>query len=188
MDPLERARETALATVRWAAELPFSELSHRPELVALRDPDAYPIDRGRIVSDRGLDIEPSEFDGHTLEEHVEHSNALHARMRERGSYLTGPLARYNLSSDRLRPLPREAAHDAGLGDTCHNRSSGVLAHDGEGAGLLELREGVDAAVLIDCGPRRGADAETRLDHASEEQPWITGSSEEVAPRDVPVLT
>ena len=27
---------------------------------------------------------------------------------------------------------------------------GVLAHDGDGAGLLELWEGVDAVVLVDC--------------------------------------
>jgi sulfhydrogenase subunit alpha len=142
VDPLERARETALATVRWAAELPFPELSHQPELVALRDPDAYPIDRGRIVSDRGLDIEPSEFDQYIFEEHVEHSNALHARMRERGSYLTGPLARYNLSSDRLRTLAREAAHDAGLGDTCHNPFQSIIVRS------VELVQACDDARIV----------------------------------------
>jgi sulfhydrogenase subunit alpha len=142
VDPLERARETALATVRWAAELPFPELSHQPELVALRDPDAYPIDRGRIVSDRGLDIEPSEFDQYMFEEHVEHSNALHARMRERGSYLTGPLARYNLSSDRLRTLAREAAHDAGLGDTCHNPFQSIIVRS------VELVQACDDARIV----------------------------------------
>jgi sulfhydrogenase subunit alpha len=145
VDPLERARETALATVRWAAELPFPELSHQPELVALRDPDAYPIDRGRIVSDQGLDIEPSEFDQHMFEEHVEHSNALHARMRERGSYLTGPLARYSLSSDRLRPLAREAAHDAGLGDTCRNPFQSIVVRSVE---LVQACD--DALAIIGC--------------------------------------
>jgi sulfhydrogenase subunit alpha len=34
-DPLERARETALETVRWAATLPFPEVELEPEHVAL---------------------------------------------------------------------------------------------------------------------------------------------------------
>ena len=50
-----------------------------------------------------------------IEEHVEHSNALHARLRERGAYLVGPMARYNLNFERLSPLAREAAREAGLG-------------------------------------------------------------------------
>ena len=98
VDPLEHARETALATVRWAATLEFPDVECAPELLALSDPGGYPIDLGRIRSDRGLDIAPAEFDEHVVEEHVEHSNALHARLRERGTYLTGPLARYALSS------------------------------------------------------------------------------------------
>src|SRR6478672_7963670 len=55
VDPLERALETALATVRWASQLDFPEAERDVELVALTD-DVYPIDRGRIASDRGLDI------------------------------------------------------------------------------------------------------------------------------------
>ncbi len=58
VEPLERARETALETVRWAATLPFPDVELAPEHVALRDPAGYPIDRGRIVSDGGLDIAP----------------------------------------------------------------------------------------------------------------------------------
>jgi sulfhydrogenase subunit alpha len=120
IDPLERARETALETVRWAAALPFPEVTHEPELVALDGPDGYPIDLGRIVSDGGLDIPAAEFEEHVVEEHVEYSNALHARIRGRGSYLTGPMARFNLFSQRLTPLAREAARDAGLGPVCRN--------------------------------------------------------------------
>ena len=114
-DPLERARQTALETVRWAGTLSFPDVELGPERVALRDPADYPMDRGRIASDGGLDISPAQFAGHVVEEHVEHSNALRARLRERGSYLTGPLARYSLASDALRPPAWEAATEAGLG-------------------------------------------------------------------------
>jgi len=143
-DPLERARETALATVRWATELPFPEVEREVELLALADPDpdAYPIDRGRIVSDGGIDIAPAEFDEHVVEEHVEHSNALHARIRERDVYLTGPLARYALSSQALRPLAGEAAREAGLGGVCRNPFRSILVR------AVELVQACDEALAL----------------------------------------
>jgi sulfhydrogenase subunit alpha len=145
IEPLEQARETALATVRWTAGLPFPDAHHEPELVALTDPDAYPIDRGRIVSDHGLDIDPADFDSHVVEEHVEHSNALHARIRERGSYLTGPLARYNLSFERLTPLAQDAARDAGLRPTCRNPFQSIIVR------ATELVQACDEALAIISG-------------------------------------
>ena len=101
VEQLERAREAALETVRWTATLPFPDFEHDHELVALRVDGEYPIDRGRIVSTGGLDIAPREWDDWFVEEHVAHSNALHARIRGRGAYLAGPLARYNLNFDAL---------------------------------------------------------------------------------------
>ena len=142
VDPLERARETALATVRWAATLPFPEVECAPELVALSEPGAYPIDRGRILSDGGLDIPPADFDAHIVEEQVEHSNALHAHIRERGIYLTGPLARYALSSQALRPLAREAALQAGLGPVCRNPFQSIVVR------AVELVQACDEALAL----------------------------------------
>ena len=113
VEPLRAAREIALATVAWTAELTFPDVECGPELVALSDPGRYPIDLGRIVSDGGLDIAPAAFKEHVDEEHVEHSNALHARLRGRGTYLTGPLARYALASEQLWPLARDARSRCG---------------------------------------------------------------------------
>jgi coenzyme F420-reducing hydrogenase alpha subunit len=141
-EPLERARETALATVRWASTLSFPDVERSPELLALHDPDGYPIDRGRIVSDGGLDIAPAEFSAHVVEEHVEHSNALHAHLRDRGTYLTGPLARYALAADRLWPLAREAASDAGLGPVCRNPFQSIVVR------AVELVQACDEALAI----------------------------------------
>jgi len=142
IDPLERAREIALATVRWAGELPFPDVRSEPELVALAEPGRYPIDLGRIVSDRGLDIAPAEFDTHVVEDHVAHSNALHARIRERGSYLTGSLARYNLSFAQLSPLARDAARAAGLEATCRNPFQSIIVRG------VELVQACDEGLAI----------------------------------------
>jgi coenzyme F420-reducing hydrogenase alpha subunit len=114
VEKLERARELALETVRLTAGLDFPDYEQDYELVALDEPGEYPIERGRIVSNRGLDIAVAEYDEHFVEEHVEWSNALHSSLRERGSYLCGPLARFALSADRLSPATAEAAKEAGL--------------------------------------------------------------------------
>ena len=114
VEKLERAREIALETVKLTAGLDFPDYEQDYELVALDRPDEYPIDLGRIVSNRGLDIAVSEYDEHFVEEHVEWSNALHSRVVGRGSYLCGPLARFALSADRLSPLAADAAQEAGL--------------------------------------------------------------------------
>jgi coenzyme F420-reducing hydrogenase alpha subunit len=115
VEKLERAREIALDTVRLTAALDFPDYARDYELVALALPGDYPIERGRIVSTGGLDIDVSQYDDHFVEEHVAWSNALHSSIRGRGSYLCGPLARFALGFDRLSPLAREAAREAGLG-------------------------------------------------------------------------
>jgi coenzyme F420-reducing hydrogenase alpha subunit len=120
VDPLERARELALETVRWTAGFEFPEREVECELVALADPATYAIERGRIASDRGLDVAVSEYDAQFVEEHVERSNALHSRRRDGGTYLCGPLARYSLGSHLLSPLAREVAAEVGLAGTCRD--------------------------------------------------------------------
>jgi coenzyme F420-reducing hydrogenase alpha subunit len=125
--PLERVREDAAATVRWSASLPFPEMEGGHELVALRSPDPeYPIERGRIVSSQGINIDAARFDQTFEEEHVPHSTALHARVRARGSYLAGPIARFNLNLDRLSQPAREAAHAAGIGTGCRNPFQSIV--------------------------------------------------------------
>jgi coenzyme F420-reducing hydrogenase alpha subunit len=120
VEKLERALEIALATVTVTAGLDFPDYSFDYELVALSEPGLYPIDRGRIVSSRGIDIAVDDYDEHFVEEHVEWSNALHSSVIGRGSYLCGPLARFALAADRLSPLAREAAAGAGLTATERN--------------------------------------------------------------------
>ena len=73
---------------------------------------------------------------------MEHSNALHARLIERGTYLTGPLARYSLASERLRPLAREAAGQAGLGAVCDNPFMSIVVR------AVELVQATDEALAI----------------------------------------
>ncbi len=126
VEPLQRALEAAEETVRWVGGFVFPDFEHDHEYVALRHESDYPIEGGRLVSDRGLDIGPSEFEENVEELHVEHSNALHAVLRQRGTYMTGPLARYSLNFDRLSARAQEAAREAGLGATCRNPFKSIV--------------------------------------------------------------
>jgi sulfhydrogenase subunit alpha len=131
VEPLERAREAALETVRWTAGFDFPERAVECELVALSHPDDYAIERGRIRSDAGLDLAPAEYDEHFVEEHVERSNALHSRLRTGGTYLCGPLARFALNHEQLSPLAREAAREAGLEAPCRDAFRSIVVRSVE---------------------------------------------------------
>jgi coenzyme F420-reducing hydrogenase alpha subunit len=142
-EKLKWAREAALETVRWTATLPFPDFEQDYQFVALRHPDEYPFNEGRLVSNTGLDIAVREYDEHFVEEHVPYTNALHSMLKARGEgdpeggdhqgrpYLVGPLARYNLNFDRLSPLAQEAARAAGLGPTCRNPFRSIIVRSVE---------------------------------------------------------
>lgn len=125
--PLEKARDAALSTVRWVSTFNFLEFEHDYTFVALRHPEEYPFNEGRIVSNKGLDIGAADFDDHFEEQHVEHSTALHCVMKEgQKSYHVGPMARYALNFDRLPSFIQSAAQEAGLGKTCNNPFKSII--------------------------------------------------------------
>ncbi len=130
-EELKWARDAALETVRWVATFAFPEFDRDYEFVALRHPDEYPFNEGRLVSNKGLDITVREFDQNFVEEHVAHSNALQSRLKDRDAYFVGPLARYNLNFDKLSPVAQEAARHAGLGPVCRNPFQSIIVRSVE---------------------------------------------------------
>ena len=65
---LQWARDAALKTVKWVAGFPFPEFEPDYEFVSLRHGGEYPLNEGRLVSNKGLDIAVSEYDDHFEEE------------------------------------------------------------------------------------------------------------------------
>jgi coenzyme F420-reducing hydrogenase alpha subunit len=125
-DRLKWARDAALDTVRWVSGFTFPEFEYDYEFVALRHPDEYPFNEGRLVSNKGLDTTTNEYENYFVEEHVQHSNALHSVLKERGAYLVGPLARYNLNFDKLSPVAQQAAREGGLAQRCTNPFKSII--------------------------------------------------------------
>lgn len=141
---LERARDEALQTVALVAGFDFPDHEQPYEYLSLRTGTGYPIESGSVVvTSSGGAFAVREFTRHIEEFHVEHSNALHARLD--GSpepYVVGPLARYSLNSDQLSPLAREAARSAGLGPTCRNPFRSIVVR------AVELVEAYTEALRI----------------------------------------
>ena len=163
IEPLKRAIEDAVALTRVFGGFDFPDYVWDYTCVSLRHPDEYAIHEGRIVSNRGLDIAVSEFADHFLEEHVEHSNALHGMTRDGKAYLVGPLARYNNNFSQLSDLAKETAKDVGLGNVCGNpfqsivvRMVEVVYACEEALRLAEAYEEPDAScVEVAPGPGEG---------------------------------
>ena len=117
---LQWALDASVEAVRWTSGLEFPNFEQDYEFVALRHPNEYPFNEGRLVSNRGLDIDAAEYEDRFVEVHVKHSNALQSVVRGRSSYLVGPLARFNLNYDKLPEVARKAAADVGLRPPVNN--------------------------------------------------------------------
>ena len=125
-EALKRACDLAIETVRWVARFTFPGFERDYEFVALRHPSEYPFNEGRIISSKGLDITAEDYDSEFEERHVAHSTALQSVLKRRGSYLVGPMARYNLNFDRLSSDIQALAHEAGLGPVCLNPFQSIV--------------------------------------------------------------
>ncbi len=141
-DSLKWGRDAAVDTVRWAAGLDFPDFERDYEFVALRHKDEYPMNEGRIVSSAGLDIAVADYEAHFEERQVAHSTALHSVIKGRGSYFTGPMARFNLNFARLAPLARELAQEAGLAAPCRNPFRSIVVR------AVEVLHAFDEALRL----------------------------------------
>ncbi|HYA37295.1 MAG TPA: Ni/Fe hydrogenase subunit alpha [Candidatus Methylomirabilis sp.] len=159
-EQLRAALPEAEALVCWTASLDLPESGQEFTSVALRHPEEYPMNRGRVVSDGMLDISIDQFETHFTEQQVPHSTALHCLLDGR-PYLVGPLARLNLNRDRL-PAPVRAVLDGtGMRFPCHNMNYSIVARAveiyfavHEALRLLEAYRGLESP-FVDVQPRAG---------------------------------
>jgi len=139
---LARAHDDAVACVRWVAGFDLPDRHLDIEFVALRHPSEYPMNEGRVVSSKGIDCAQEEFDDCFEEHQVPHSNALHAKVKGRGPYFLGPLARMNLNFDRLGPEVAALARATGISFPSANPYTSIIVR------ALELVYAVAEAMRI----------------------------------------
>jgi coenzyme F420-reducing hydrogenase alpha subunit len=157
---LRAALPDAEALVRWTASFDLPALEQDFTAVALRHAREYPMNEGRLVSSRGLDISIDGFEAHFIEHQEPHSTALHC-LHDGKPYLVGPLARLNLNLDRLPAPVRAVLESTGVGFPSRNMYHSVVARAVEI--LLALHEAIrlledyrePPAPGVAAGPRAG---------------------------------
>ncbi len=126
-EKLKRARDLAVGHARWVATFSFPDLERDYEFVAMRHPDEYPFNEGRLVSSRGLDIDIADYESEFEERHVGAFDRAAFRA-EAARRLSGRPARALRAqfrqAARLRAGARRA--NAGLGPVCSNPFRSII--------------------------------------------------------------
>ncbi len=141
-DDLARAHDDAVAVLHWVTGFDLPDRRLDIEFVSLCHPDEYPMNEGRVVSSKGLNCAQDEFDDCFEEHQVPHSNALHAKVKGRGPYFLGPLARVNLNFDKLGPDVAGRARDTGVSFPSSNPYNSIVAR------ALEMLYATEEALRI----------------------------------------
>ncbi|HLG98374.1 MAG TPA: Ni/Fe hydrogenase subunit alpha [Bryobacteraceae bacterium] len=141
-DELKWALDTACSKAEFLAGFEYPDFEQTYEFVALSHPSEYPLNEGRLVSNKGLNLDASQYEDYFVEQHVKHSNALHSVIRGRGSYQTGPLARFNLNYSKLPNVARQVTEHCGLRVPCLNPFKSILAR------AVEVVFALDEALRI----------------------------------------
>ncbi len=88
-EELKWALDVACKKLEFLAGFEYPDFEQTYEFVALSHPNEYPLNEGRLVSNKGLNIDASQYEDYFVEQHIKHSNALHSVIRGRGSYQVG---------------------------------------------------------------------------------------------------
>ncbi|MEJ2681341.1 MAG: Ni/Fe hydrogenase subunit alpha [Gammaproteobacteria bacterium] len=157
---LHSALAQAITLARWVAELPIPDFDRSAEpylLVALHNEHEYPMNSGSLISSDGLSLCAAQFEKHFIEQHVEHSNALHCLFEGQRPYFVGPMARFNLNFDQLAPGAHALAIELNAKPPYLNPFASIVVR------ALEVVHALETGITI-------------LDkYQAPSQPFVTGS-------------
>jgi sulfhydrogenase subunit alpha len=111
---LESIKGDAVEMLRVISELPFPDLAYESDFVAIHDPSDYSINEGFIVSDKGINVKEDDYYTLFEEDEVSYSNAKRTILKDRGSLMSGALARMNVKFDMLHEDAKKAAKEIGF--------------------------------------------------------------------------
>lgn len=142
-DDLKQGLQDAIDVARWVSRFEYPDFDRDYEMVAMHHPEEYPMNEGRIVSTKGLDIAANEFEQHFEERHVAHSTALQCmRIPANTAYFVGPLARVNLNPSTLSPSAKQLMSEVGIEWPCFNPYKSIVAR------ALEVVHAFEEALQI----------------------------------------
>ncbi|MEM0083940.1 MAG: Ni/Fe hydrogenase subunit alpha [Candidatus Methanomethylicia archaeon] len=127
-DKCREYQEIAKELLKWTFKLKIPEVKCDYEYLSLKDQDnEYPTIGGRIISNKGLNIVEEDFEKEIEEIQVPYSTSLRCKIRRRGFYITGPIARYNNNYNTLRGEVRDIIEDNGYKAPLTNTYQSIIA-------------------------------------------------------------
>ena len=111
---LKRAKKDMLEAAKLIGGFEYPVIDGENELVAISSDERYAVNEGRLVSNRGIDVPEEKYRYKIVENQVAHSNAKQSRVKGRGTFMVGPLARVVLNHRQLTPGARRMITKIGL--------------------------------------------------------------------------
>ncbi len=139
---LIQAKQDADITVDLFSKVEIPHFERKCEHVAISDPHQYAINHGHLRSTEGLNIHESEYRNYITENQVLYSTALHSHIKNRNSFMVGPLPRVNLNFNQLSSDAKEAAKRSGVKFPNYNPFISHLAR------AIELVHDIDECIEI----------------------------------------
>ncbi|MBS7641956.1 MAG: Ni/Fe hydrogenase subunit alpha [Candidatus Bathyarchaeia archaeon] len=141
-DKLIEAKNLALKYSSFIVNLDYPTFERRSEHIAFYDSEDYPINSGVVKSTEGLEITEDEYRRWIYEVEVGYSNAKHSYVRNRGSFMVGPLPRVNINYRSLSDDARDILSSSPFKFPCFNPFASNIAR------LAEIVTLIDKALRI----------------------------------------
>jgi len=131
-DKCRMHQKIAKELLEWILKLEIPDIKCDYEYLSLKSQnDEYPTIGGRIISNKGLNITEEEFEEEIEEVQVPYSTSLRCKIKSRGFYITGPLARYNNNYENLRGEVRDLIEENGYKAPLTNTYQSIIARIAE---------------------------------------------------------
>jgi len=141
-DLIGEAKQDAYDTVDLFSEIEIPDFKRKCEHMAISDPKEYAINRGRFKSTEGLNVDEMNYRNYISEEQKSYSTALHSHVKNRDSFMVGPLPRVNINFNQLSPDAKDAAKRSGVKFPNFNPFISHLAR------AIELVHNIDESIEI----------------------------------------
>ncbi len=136
------AKIDAFKTVDLFSEVEIPDFTRKCEHIAISDSDHYAINEGRFESTEGLNIDEMNYRDHIYEKQKPYSTALHSFVKDRDSFMVGPLPRVNLNLKQMSDDAKDSAKNSCVKFPNYNPFVSHLAR------AIELVHDIDESIEI----------------------------------------
>lgn len=144
---LKEAKQDAFDTVDLFSNLEIPIFKRKCEHIAISNKKEYAINEGRFKSTEGLDIDEMNYKDYIFEKQKYYSTALHSYVKERDSFMVGPLPRININFNKLSDDAKDTARRSSTKFSNFNPFVSHLAR------AIELVHDIDECIdIIDKNP------------------------------------